>query len=116
MEKAVKCTQNVLPDFVQVYSASLSPGVISKSGFQYGKFANNLFSILKLLVTVPKMGKIHHILNMTVWDKMAIFETTAKNSVLERCRPGLHLQYEKKMKKFDLVRILSHNHEIPLFW
>ena len=97
-------------------SASLSPGVISKSGFQYGKFANNLFSILKLLVTVPKMGKIHHILNMTVWDKMAIFETTAKNSVLERCRPGLHLQYEKKMKKFDLVRILSHNHEIPLFW
>ena len=27
----------------------------------------------------------------------------------------MHLQYEKKMKKFDLVRILSHNHEIPLF-
>ena len=28
-------------------------GVITKSGFQYGKFANNLFSILKQLVTVP---------------------------------------------------------------
>ena len=91
-------------------------GVISKSGFQYGKFANNLFSILKQLVTVPKMGKTHHISNMTVWDKMAIFETTAKNSVLGRCGPGTHPQYEKKMKKFDLVRILSQNHEIPLFW
>ena len=53
---------------------------------------------------------------MTIWDKMAIFETTAKNSVLERWVPGTHLQYEKKMKKFDLVRILSQNHEIPLFW
>ena len=40
---------------------------------------------------------------MTVWDKMAIFETTAKNSVLERWGPGPHLKYEKKMKKFDLV-------------
>ena len=80
------------------YSASLSPGVISKSGFQYGKFANNLFSILKQLVTVPKMGKIHHISNMTFWGNFAIFETTAKNSVLA----GSHLQYEKKMKKFDL--------------
>ena len=82
---------------------SLSPGVISKSGFQYGKFANNLFFILKLLVTVPKMGKIHHISNMTIWDKMAIFETTAKNSVLGRCMPGMQLQSEKKMKKFDLL-------------
>jgi hypothetical protein len=38
---------------------------------------------------VPKMGKIHHISNMTFWDKMAIFETTAKNSVLllGRCGP-----------------------------
>ena len=55
---------------------------------------------------------------MTVWDKMAIFETTAKNSVLGRWGVTLHLKYEKKMKKFDLdlVRILSHNHEIPLFW
>ena len=96
-------------------SESLTRGHL-KSGFQYGKFANNLFSILKLLVTVPKMGKIHHISNMTVWDKMAIFETTAKNSVLERWGPGPDLKYEKKMKKFDLVRILSHNHEIPLFW
>jgi hypothetical protein len=94
----------------------LSPGVISESGFQYGKFANNLFSILKQLVTVPKMGKTHHISNMTVWDKMAIFETTAKNSVLERWGVTPHLKYEKKMKKFDLVRILSQNHEIPLFW
>ena len=102
-------------DFSIFYSASLPPGVISKSGFQYGKFANNLFSILKLLVTVPKMGKIHHISNMTVWDKMAIFETTAKNSVLERWGPGPDLKYEKKMKKFDQVRILSQNHEIPLF-
>ena len=103
-----------VPPLLAWYSASLSPGVISKSGFQYGKFANNLFSILKLLVTVPKMGKIHHISNMTVWDKMAIFETTAKNSVLERWGPGPHLKSEKKMKKFDLVRILSQNHEIPL--
>ena len=105
---------------MEFISASLPPGVISKSGFQYGKFANNLFSILKLLVTVPKMGKIHNISNMTVWDKMAIFETTAKNSVLGRWGVTLHLKYEKKMKKFDLdllvVRILSHNHEIPLFW
>ena len=63
--------------------------------------------ILKLLLTVSKMGKIHHISNMTVWDKMAIFETTAKNLVLERWVPGTDLQYEKKMKKFDLVQILS---------
>jgi len=62
------------------------------------------------------MGKIHHLSNMTVWDKMAIFETTAKNSVLERWGHCPHLKYEKKMKKFDLVRILSQNHEIPLFW
>jgi hypothetical protein len=54
---------------------------------------------------------------MTVWDKMAIFETKAKNSVLGRWVRvrGTDLQYEKKMKKFDLVRILYHNHEIPLF-
>jgi len=65
---------------------------------------------------VPKMGKIHHISNMTVWDKMAIFETTAKNSVLERCGPGPHLQSEKKMKKFDLNQKLPQNREIPLFW
>jgi len=51
---------------------------------------------------------------MTVWDKMAIFETTAKNSVLERWVHCTNLKYEKKMKKFDLVRILSQNHEIPL--
>ena len=104
--------------YVEVCStlySNLSPEVISESGFQYGKFANNLFSILKQLVTVPKMGKTHHISNMTVWDKMAIFETTAKNSVLERWGPGPDLKYEKKMKKFDLVRILSQNHEIPLF-
>ena len=52
---------------------------------------------------------------MTVWDKMAIFETTAKNLVLERWGVTPDLKYVKKMKKFDLVRILSHNHEIPLF-
>ena len=97
-------------------SEFFSPEVISKSGFQYGKFANNQFSILKLLVTVPKMGKTHHISNMTVWDKMAIFETTAKNSVLERCGPGPHLKYEKKMKKFDLNQREPQNREIPLFW
>ena len=86
-----------------------------KSGFQYGKFANNLFSILKLLVTVPKMGKIHHISNMTFWGNFAIFETTAKNSVLGRWGPGPHPQYEKKMKKFDLNQKLPQNREIPLF-
>jgi hypothetical protein len=42
------------------------------------------------------MGKIHHISNMTIWDKMAIFEITAKNSVLERWGPGPDLKYEKK--------------------
>ena len=46
---------------------------------------------------------------------MAIFETTAKNSVLGRSVHCTDLQSEKKMKKFDLVRILSQNHEIPLF-
>jgi len=97
-------------------SASFSPGVISKSGFQYGKFANNLFSILKLLVTVPKRGKIHHISNMTFWGNFAIFETTAKNSVLGRWVHCTHLQYEKKMKKFDLNQKLPQNQEIPLFW
>jgi hypothetical protein len=88
----------------------------SASGFQYGKFANNLFSILKLLVTVPKMGKIHHISNMTFWGNFAIFETTAKNSVLGRWVPGTHLKYEKKMKKFDLNQKLPQTREIPLFW
>ena len=62
------------------------------------QFANNLFSILKLLVTVPKMGKIQHISNMTFWGNFAIFETTAKNSVLERWMPGTHLQYKKNEK------------------
>ena len=50
---------------------------------------------------------------MTVWDKMAIFDTTAKNSVLERSVPGTDLKYEKKMKKFDLVRMLFQNLKIP---
>ena len=63
-------------------------GVISKSGFQYGKFANNLFSILKQLVTVPKMGKIHQISNMTFWGTTLPFL---------RQRPP-HLQSEKKWK------------------
>ena len=98
------------------YSASLSPEVISESGFQYGKFANNLFSILKQLVTVPKMGKIHDLSNMTFWGNFAIFETTAKNSVLGRSVPGTDLKYEKKMKKFDLNQKLPQNREIPLFW
>jgi hypothetical protein len=39
---------------------------------------------------------------MTVWDKMAIFETTAKNSVLGRWVLGTDLQYEKKMKNNHL--------------
>jgi hypothetical protein len=77
----------------------LSPGVISKLGFQYGKFANNLFYILKLLVTCQKWVKFINISNMTVWDKMAIFETTAKNWVLGKWVPATELQYEKKMKK-----------------
>ena len=97
---------------MEFISASLPPGVISKSGFQYGKFANNLFSILKQLVTVPKMGKIHDLSNMTFWGNFAIFETTAKNSVLA----GTDLKYEKKMKKFDLNQKLPQNREIPLFW
>jgi hypothetical protein len=42
------------------------------------------------------MGKTHHISNMTVWDKMAIFETTAKNSVLERSVQCTDLKDEKK--------------------
>ena len=33
---------------------------------------------------------------------LAIFETTAKNSVLERCGPGPHLQYEKIRSKSKL--------------
>ena len=41
---------------------------------------------------------------MTFWGNFAIFETTAKNSVLERWVAGTHLQYEKKMKKFDLIK------------
>ena len=47
-----------------------------------------LFSILKLLLTVPKMAKKPLLSNMKIWDKMAIFETTAKNSVLVRWVPG----------------------------
>ena len=86
-------------------SVAQRTGIISKSGFHYGKFANNMFSILKLLLTVPKMAKKPLLSNMKIWDKMAIFETTAKNSVLGRWVHCTHLQYEKKMKKFDLVRI-----------
>jgi len=37
---------------------------------------------------------------MTFWGNFAIFETTAKNSVLERWGHCPDLQYEKKMKKF----------------
>ena len=88
----------------------------ASSGFQYGKFANNLFPILKLLVTVPKMAKKPLLSNMKIWGNFAIFETTAKNSVLVRWVPGTHLQYEKKMKKFDLNQKLPQNREIPLFW
>jgi hypothetical protein len=84
-------------------SESLTRGHL-KSGFQYGKFANNLFSILKQLVTVPKMGKIHHISNMTFWGNFAIFETTAKNSVLERWVQCTHLQYKKKWKNSILIK------------
>ena len=73
-------------------------------------------ALLKQLVTVPKMGKIHHISNIKFWGNFAIFETTAKNSVLERCGPGTHLKYEKKMKKFDLNQKLPQNRGIPLFW
>jgi hypothetical protein len=53
---------------------------------------------------------------MKFWGNFAIFETTAKNSVLGRCMPGMHLQSEKKMKKFDLNQKLPQNREIPLFW
>ena len=35
---------------------------------------------------------------MTIWAKIAIFETTAKNSVLGRWGVTPHLQYEKKLK------------------
>jgi hypothetical protein len=55
---------------------------------------------------VPKMGKIHHISNMTFWGNFAIFDTTAKNSVLERWVECKDLQYEKKVKKFDLDKKL----------
>ena len=87
-----------------IIDTSFSPGIISKSGFQYGKFANNMFSILKLLVTVPKMGKIHHLSNMTFWGNFAIFETTAKNSVLERWGVTPHLQYPGYGKKIKKIR------------
>ena len=53
---------------------------------------------------------------MTFWGNFAIFETTAKNSVLERWVPSNYLQYENKMKKFDLNQKLPQNREIPLFW
>ena len=87
-------------DGVRFWSRLLSEachrGHISKSGFQYGKFANNLFSILKQLVTVPKMGKIHHISNMTFWGNFAIFETTAENSVLESAGMARTFNMKKK--------------------
>ena len=54
--------------------------------------------------------------NMTFWGNFAIFETTAKNSVLGRWVHCTHLQYEKKMKKFDQNQKLPQNREIPLFW
>ena len=41
-----------------------------------------------LCIILPKCGKISPISNMTIWMKMAIFETTGKNSVLERCFLG----------------------------
>jgi len=62
------------------------------------------------------MAKKPLLSNMKIWGNFAIFETTAKNSVLERWVPGTHLQYEKKMKKFDLNQKLPQNREIPLFW
>jgi hypothetical protein len=38
---------------------------------------------------------------MTVWEKIAIFETTGKNSVLGRWGTVPHLKYGKIIKKFD---------------
>ena len=54
-------------------------------------------SILRLLLTVPKISPIS---NMTNWLKIAIFEITGKNSVLERWGVMPHLKYGKKIKKF----------------
>ena len=46
--------------------------------------------------------KISPISNMTIFEKIAIIETTGKNSVLGRWVAATYLKYEKKMKKFDL--------------
>jgi hypothetical protein len=40
-------------------------------------------------------------INMMIWEKIAIFETTAKNLVLGRWGVTPDLQYGKKIKKFD---------------
>jgi len=49
-------------------------------------------------------------------EKIAIFETTGKNSVSERWGVTPHLQYGKKIKKFDRKFAFSQKSEKPVFF
>ena len=53
---------------------------------------------------------------MTIWAKIAIFETTAKTSVLGRWGMTPHLQYEKKIQKFARKVCFHQNLKNPFFW
>jgi hypothetical protein len=53
---------------------------------------------------------------MTISMKMAIFEATGKNSVLGRWGAPTHLQYGKKIKKFDRDACFPPKSEKPVWW
>ena len=51
---------------------------------------------------------------MTIWAKIANFETTAKNSVLRRCWQAARIKYGKKIQKFDREVCLEPKSEKPV--
>ena len=69
--------------------------------------------VLKLLLTVQNGLKFTNI--NPDREKIAIFETTGKNSVSERWGVTPHLQYGKKIKKFDRKFAFSQKSEKPVF-
>ena len=52
--------------------------------------------------------------NMTIWEKIAIFEATAKNSVLERRGVTPNIKYEKKIKN-SIGKFVFSNLKNPFF-
>ena len=84
--------------------------------FHHIKRANNLFSILKLLLTVPKIDKKTSTINMKNLGQLCHFWDNGQKLGFGEVGAVHPPQIWKKMKKFDLNQKLPQNREIPLFW